>query len=89
MKEVPLLEFYQKYLTPQRFPSLVNMQRSLEFFLGVYVCKQLFSKMKNVKSKLRTRLKDNHLDSVLRLATSSLQPEIETLSKVGQQQPSH
>ena len=45
--------------------------------------------MTYVKSKLHTRLNDNHLDSVLLLATSSLQPEIETLSKVWQQQPSH
>ena len=89
-REVPLLEFYQQYLTPQRVPSLVKHAKEVAvLFVSTYVCEQLFSKMKYVKSKFRTRLSENHLDSVLRLATYNLKPDIEALSKVGQHHPSH
>ncbi|KAI6652917.1 General transcription factor II-I repeat domain-containing protein 2A-like [Oopsacas minuta] len=89
-RDVPLLEFYQHYITPQRFPSLMKHAKEVAVLFGsTYVCAQLFSKMKYIKSKLRTRLSENHLDSVLRLATSNLKPDIEALSKVGQYHPSH
>ena len=89
-REVHLLEFYQHYLTPQRFPSLVKYAKAVAVLFGsTYVCEQLFSNIKYVKSKLRTRLSENYLDSVLRLATSNLKPDIEVLSKAGQQHSSH
>ena len=50
-REVTLLKFYQKYLTPQRFPSLVKHAKEAGVLFGsTYVCEQLFSKIKYVKT---------------------------------------
>ena len=50
-REVPLLEFYQHYLTPQRFPSIVKHAKEVAVLFGsTYVCEQLFSKMNYVKA---------------------------------------
>ncbi len=49
-------------------------------FGTTYVCEQFFSMMTINKTKLRSRLTDNHLNSTLRIATAqSFSPEIDEL----------
>ena len=91
-KDSLLLEFYQKYLMDEAetYPNLLDHAKKMASIFGsTYVCEQLFSKMKFTKNKLRTQLTDSHLDGILRMASSSLEPNIELLSKEKQHQPSH
>jgi hypothetical protein len=46
-----------------------------------YRCEQLFSLIKNVKSKTRTRLTDQHLQGCMRIATTEIKPDTEKLIK--------
>ena len=64
-------------------------QDNCSTFGSTYVCEQLFSRMKYAKNKLRTRLKDDHLETVMRLSTSTISPDVIRLSKDGQHQKSH
>jgi hypothetical protein len=41
-------------------------------FGSSYRCEQLFSIMKNVRSRTRTRLTDEHLDGCMRIATTEI-----------------
>ncbi|KFM82406.1 hypothetical protein X975_20616, partial [Stegodyphus mimosarum] len=54
-----------------------------------YVCEQLFSKMKILKSKTRTQTTDKHLEETLRIATTQIKPDAEALIKQKQCQISH
>ncbi|MGH0162498.1 UNVERIFIED_CONTAM: hypothetical protein FKN15_042874 [Acipenser sinensis] len=51
----------------------------LSLFGCTYICEQVFSLMKLNKSHLRTRLTDDDLHAVLRVATTSLEPNIPQL----------
>ena len=89
--ETDLVTFYGQYVqSASIFPNL--SQHALKFislFGSTYSCEQLFSMMKNVKSKSRSLLTDNHLSGVLRIATSSTRADIDTLCKQKQCQISH
>ena len=80
--EVGIPEFY-KFLSFDKFPKLCAFAlRILAMFGSTYVCEQFFSTMKVNKSAIRSRLTDEHLQSVLRLATikdASLKPDIDSL----------
>lgn len=80
--EVGIPEFY-KFLPSDKFPKLCAFAlRILAMFGSTYVCEQFFSTMKVNKSAIRLRLTDEHLQSVLRLATikdESLKPDIDSL----------
>ena len=48
--------------------------------LGItYICEQLFSRMKHTKNKNRTKITDKHLENALRIATSSVDSDIDLL----------
>ena len=80
--DVGIPEFY-KFLPSDKFPKLCAFAlRILAMFGSTYVCEQFFSTMKVNKSAIRSRLTDEHLQSVLRLATikdESLKPDIDSL----------
>lgn len=75
-RELPLLQFYQS-LDDTQFPKLCTEARKLVSMFGSsYICEQVFSLMKLNKSSFRTRLTDDNLHAVLRVATTSLEPDI-------------
>ena len=80
--EVGIPEFY-KFLPSDKFPKLCAFAlRILAMFGSTYVCEQFFSTMKVNKSAIRSRLTDEHLQSVSRLATikdESLKLDIDSL----------
>jgi hypothetical protein len=51
------------------------------FDIPNYSCEQLFSLMKNVRSRTRTRLTDKHLDGCMRIATREIETILERLLK--------
>lgn len=76
---VPKVEFY-KSLSKSSFPNLrSHAQKITAMFASSYVCEQVFSTMKLRKSSVRNRLTDDHLASLLRVSSSQLQPNFETL----------
>ena len=89
-KGVLLLDFYKHHLKCEKYPYLINHAKKITSMFGsTYVCEQLFSSMKNTKSKLRTRLNDGHLQDVMLLASSNLKPNIDKLADQKQHQASH
>ena len=88
-KETSLLEFY-KLLPREEYPQILKQARNyISIFGSTYLCEQLFSRMKHVKSKTKSRLTNEHLQLSLRVATSEILPDIENLVKNVNVQKSH
>lgn len=87
---VSLLDFYKLYLPKDKYPSLHNQAVFMTSLFGsTYICEQLFSRMKYTKSKTRSKISDEHLENSLRIATTSMEPDIEALVCEKQCQISH
>lgn len=85
----PLVEFYSR-LPEATYTNLRQFARKYcSMFGSTYCCEQLFSKVKNLKRKLRSRLTDEHLQDCLRLCTGKLSPDVEKLAGELQHQISH
>ena len=78
-KSVSLIDFYcslkQENVTILRRHAL----RALIVFGSTYHCEQTFSVMKFNKSKYRSSVTDDHLSAILRIATSDIQPNFNSL----------
>ncbi|XP_067947134.1 general transcription factor II-I repeat domain-containing protein 2-like [Watersipora subatra] len=81
-----LNEFYAS-LNEAAFPNLRRTaQKMLALFGSTYVCEQTFSIMNINKASHRSQLTDQHLRSILRIATTKLTPDFGALAKKGDQQ---
>ena len=90
MKDVSLTVFYQLYFPVDKYPRLAAFaRRRMAQFGSTYVCEQFFSRMNFVKSRTRTRLTDCHLENCLRVATSSIPPDMDRLVMDMKCQKSH
>jgi hypothetical protein len=58
-------------------------------FGNTYACEQLVSRRKHIKSQVRTWITDVHLENCLRVATTSVEMNIDALSFAKQSQTSH
>ena len=87
----PPLSFFRDIALPSRnFPKyIVHVQRIVAMLGGTYCYEQLFSKMKHITSLLRSLLSDLHVNDILLLSSSSIEPDIDTLLHGKQHQPSH
>jgi hypothetical protein len=76
-KNAPLLQFYHNYFPREKYPGINrHALRFASVFGSTYICEQVFSRMKHVKCATRTRITDSHLESSLRVATTSVKPDI-------------
>uniref|UniRef100_G1QAM5 HAT C-terminal dimerisation domain-containing protein n=1 Tax=Myotis lucifugus TaxID=59463 RepID=G1QAM5_MYOLU len=81
-----LRDFYAS-LNEATFPNIRRMaQKILVLFGSTYVCEQTFSVMNINKAPHRSSLTDEHLRSILRIATTKLTPDFDALPKKGDQQ---
>nr|KAF6387466.1 hypothetical protein mMyoMyo1_007962 [Myotis myotis] len=81
-----LRDFYAS-LNEATFPNIQRMaQKILVLFGSTYVCEQTFSVMNINKAPHRSSLTDEHLRSILRIATTKLTPDFDALAKKGDQQ---
>jgi hypothetical protein len=74
-----LIEFY-KYV-PSTLPQIRNNALRISSMFGsTYVCEQLYTNMKNNKTKHRNNISDEHLSSCMRIiSANSIQPNIDKL----------
>jgi len=87
-RDKTLLDFYKSL--PATFVHLKdNALVHASMFGSTYRCEQTFSQMKLNKSSTRNQLTDDHLEEVLRLSTTNIQPDISKLVSEMQPQPSH
>lgn len=69
--EVPLINFYRDYVNEENFPVLrCHAMKMLSLFGSTYLCEQLFSRMKTIKSNCRSSLTDENLESCLRISVT-------------------
>jgi hypothetical protein len=79
-----------KYVENREFPAVRSHALFMKSLFGsTYVCEQLFFRMKNVKSKVRTRLTEVHLENSLQIASSHIKADIDKLVKQKQRQICH
>jgi hypothetical protein len=89
-QNVDMHSFYQKYISLEKFPRLgAHAKQIMTLFGSTYVCEQLFSAMKIIKSDHRSRLNDVRLESCVRVAVSSISANIDQLMIKKQCQISH
>ena len=89
-RDISLSEVYQRYIPADKYPKLGDLARKrMALFGSTYVCEQLFSRMKFVKSKTRTKITDSHLENSLKLSISHIASDVERLVKGTQAQSSH
>ncbi|KAJ8395711.1 hypothetical protein AAFF_G00029480 [Aldrovandia affinis] len=73
--------------------TYINMKKYafgvLSIFGSTYACEQLFSTMNYVKSKHRSRLTDDSLQSCVKMKVTSYSPDLQTLCAEVQEQKSH
>nr|KAF6360164.1 hypothetical protein mMyoMyo1_011117 [Myotis myotis] len=81
-----LRDFYAS-LNEATFPNIRRMaQKILVLFGSTYICEQTFSVVNINKAPHRSSLTDEHLRSILRIATTKLTPDFDALAKKGDQQ---
>lgn len=75
------LDFY-KSLSKSQFPNLTkHAQKIISMFGSSYICEQVFSTMNLRKNKLRNKMTDEHLECVLRISSSNLEPNFNEMIK--------
>ncbi|XP_069470090.1 general transcription factor II-I repeat domain-containing protein 2-like [Ambystoma mexicanum] len=88
-KSSSLHSFYAS-LPSETYPHLRNHALKMATIFGsTYVCEQTFSRMKHLKSPTRSRLTDEHLHHLLRLAVTNMEPDIDHLVSQKQAHSSH
>ena len=85
-----MIDFY-KFLDAKEFPNLKQLVgKFISMYGTTYMCEQTFSRMKYLKSKYRENLSDDHLQSLLIIGVSNLNPNFEeTLQEKTQFHHSH
>lgn len=87
---VSLLQFYKLHLPREKYPALYNHALFMSSLFGsTYICEQLFSRMKHTKSSIRSKISHDHLENSLRIATTSIKPDIDSLVSEKECQISH
>jgi hypothetical protein len=65
---VRLFDFYSKNTDKNTFPAICfHALKMVSPFGSTYLCEQVFSRMKNIKSKRRTQITNTHLENTLQI----------------------
>ncbi|CAI5649826.1 unnamed protein product [Oreochromis niloticus] len=85
-----LVDFYAA-LPNDTYPNIKkkHAMKMSTLFGSTYMCEQTFSRMKLMKSPMRSRLTDEHLHQCLRVAVTRMEPDIQLLTGQMQAHSSH
>ncbi|KAK9528431.1 hypothetical protein VZT92_012593 [Zoarces viviparus] len=84
-----LIDFYAA-LPNDTYPNIKKHAMKMSTLFGsTYICEQTFSRMKLLKTPMRSRLTDEHLHHCLRLAVTRMEPDIQLLTSQMQAHSSH
>ncbi|ROT69412.1 putative general transcription factor II-I repeat domain-containing protein 2-like [Penaeus vannamei] len=84
-----LIDFYAA-LPNDTYPNIRKHAMKMSTLFGsTYICEQTFSRMKLLKTPMRSRLTDEHLHQCLRLAVTKMEPDIQLLTSQMQAHSSH
>ena len=68
-----------KYFDTNPLPAAHSHAMKMVSLFGItYLCEQVYSRMKNVKSKTRTRITNTHLENPLRIASYQIKADIDS-----------
>ncbi|CAB3252765.1 unnamed protein product [Arctia plantaginis] len=82
IKEVNVKFYTQYFKNLNNYPEIKkHAARILCMFGSTYLCEQMFSAMKINKNKHRTRLTNEHLQSILKITTTNMIPNVNGLVK--------
>ena len=71
---------FWKLVSKDKFPKLKDFALKMHSMFGsTYVCESTFSTMKLIKSRNKNRMVNQTLDNCLRLSTTSIDDDIETI----------
>lgn len=90
-RECSLQEFYKNLdRQNQKYKNLIEVAlQTFSMFGTTYICEQTFSIMNLNKNKQRSCLTDDHLEDILKTATSNMTPEYDKLVNEKQCSVSH
>lgn len=80
LRDKGLMEFYKCLDSDKHSAVIANAHKLVSTFGSSYICEQALSMMNLNKSKVRSRLTDEHLHSIMRVACTKLSPNIERLA---------
>ena len=87
---ISLLDFYRSCLPRDKYPLLHSHALFMSSLFGsTYIYEQQLSRMKHIKSKIRTKISGEHLESSLSIATTSTKADADALASQIQCQTSH
>ncbi|XP_025202119.1 general transcription factor II-I repeat domain-containing protein 2B-like [Melanaphis sacchari] len=73
-------EFWLKYVSEKKYPTLKLLTvKMCTMFGSTYVCESAFSKMNYIKNKFRSRLTNEHLEMMMKIATTNHKPDLKQL----------
>ena len=73
---------FWKFASNEQYLRLRDFAMKIcSMFGSTYICESTFSSMKRLKSKERNRMGNETLDDCLRLSTTEIEPNIETVTK--------
>ena len=78
-KKMNLIDFYKSLPVAECYNLMQFAKKFVCTFGSTYISEQLLSKVKHVKSKLRSNLIERHLLDRLRACTSTIEPNIDRL----------
>lgn len=89
LKNETVPDFYAA-LPNDTYPNIRKHAMKMSTLFGsMYICEQTFSRMKLLKTPMRSRLTDEHLHQCLRLAVTRMEPDIQLLTSQMQAHSSH
>ena len=72
---------FNRHLNKEKYVNLRSLAKKILVIFGsTYICEQTFFIMNHNKSPNRSRISDEHLHAILRISTSTFDPDIETLT---------
>lgn len=75
-------QFWIKYVSDKKYPELKTLAIKLcTMFGSTYVCEAAFSRMTFIKNRYRSRLTDDHLDTLMRISCTNYTPNFKKIVK--------